>query len=309
MLGTEQRNAKRFVLVTGASGGFGQLICLELLQAGFGVIATMRDYTQKHALMQEANKLGIGHLLNVLPLDITKDEDITKVKEIVESAYGKIDVLINNAGYCQGGFFTDISLEKLEAQFATNVFGTYRMIQAFLPLLEKSTQAQIINMGSVSGSIGFPGLSAYASSKSALAGLSESLRLELKPKGIRVSLVEPSSFQTNIWQKSLVGIQVDHDNALEKGVLTYAQKKQHGGGNPLDVAELVTEICETKRPRFRYAIGKGSVSFVLWKNLLPWFVVEFAMLTYLKFTGNNRLFIHWKKFTKKRRFLKSLMNK
>ena len=113
--------------------------------------------------------------------------------------FGKVDVLINNAGYAGAGFVEEVSMEEYRKQFETNVFGVLAVTKAFLPLMRKQGQGCIINISSISGKVAFPGLSPYIASKHAIEGWSESLRLEMQPFGVKVVLIEPGSYKTNIW--------------------------------------------------------------------------------------------------------------
>ncbi|MFC4402941.1 SDR family oxidoreductase [Gracilibacillus xinjiangensis] len=267
------------VLITGANSGFGLLTAIELLKKGHHVIATMRNIVNKDELIEEAEKLGAYDRLSVYQLDVTNLAEIQLVKANIESCYGKLDVLINNAGYCQGGFVSDLALEEWQNQFDVNVHGVLRVTSEMLPLLQRPVKANIINISSVSGMIGFPGLSAYCSSKFALEGFSESLRLELLQENIFVSLIEPGSYQTKIWEKSLSSIDTDEmDTDLKQAVLSYAKKSAHSSPDPIEVARLISRICDKEKVKFRYPIGKGSKLLSTAKRLLPWSLLEKLIL-------------------------------
>ncbi|WP_077212297.1 SDR family oxidoreductase [Bacillus dakarensis] len=269
----------QIVLVTGANGGFGRLTCIELIESGFHVIATMRNIENGKDLAAQVEHLGLSERLTVLQMDVTKIAEIEKAKGIVEEKFGKLDILINNAGYCQGGFIEDLTLEEWETQLGTNVTGTFSVIKTFLPILESAGHAHIINISSVSGYFGFPGMSPYCSSKFALEGMSESLRLELLPRNIHVSLVEPASYQTKIWEKGLENIKIEEtDSSYKKQVYKYAKNAEEHGSDPVEVAKLVVKICKMDRPRFRYPIGKGAKSLSILKRIMPWGVIEFVVM-------------------------------
>src|SRR5690606_23360342 len=179
---------------------------LTLLQQGMHVIATMRTLKTAEKLRQEAKNKNLAEQLTILQMDVTDLEQIETVQKYITSKFNRLDLLVNNAGFCQGGFVSDLTIKDWRRQMAVNVDGTFQVTKQMITLLEKSEKANIINVSSVSGFIGFPGMSAYCSSKHALEGFSESLRIELLPKNIYVSLVEPGSYQTKIWEKSLSGI-------------------------------------------------------------------------------------------------------
>lgn len=262
-------------LVTGSNSGFGLLIALELAQLGFHVAATMRNIENRGELLLKGEQLGISDRIMPLQMDVTNREEIIKAKEEIESAFGKLTCLINNAGYCQGGFFEDLTAEQWESQFRTNVAGTFAVTKTFLPLLEKSDPGYIINIGSISGFFGFPGMSAYCSSKFALEGMSESLRLELLPKKIYVTMIEPASYQTKIWEKALKEVHIDESaDTYKKQIFAYAKNSAKNGADPAEVAKLVGKIVQTKKPRLRYQIGKNAKLLAIAKHYLPWRWIE-----------------------------------
>lgn len=276
---------KQHAVVTGASGGFGLLTSIELAKKGFYVTATMRDIKKKIALITEAERCGVKDYIEVVPLDVTSNESIIHLKGYIEEK-GRIDVLLNNAGFAGAGFAEEVSLEEYRQQFETNFFGVIGVTQAILPTMRKQGRGKIINMSSISGRVGFPGLSPYVSSKYALEGWSESLRLELKPFGIEVVLIEPGSYQTSIWTS---GKQVT-DKSLRKDspyykVMTkleqYIEKGSTDFGDPYDVARLVATIAVKEGTSLRYPIGKGVKSTILLKAILPWSWLEKIILNKL----------------------------
>lgn len=270
----------KIAVITGANSGFGYLTTIELLKAGYQVVATMRDVRNQTELINEAQVLGVIHQLDIKQIDVTCINEIETVAKYVQEKYQKIHVLINNAGYCEGGFLQDLEMDEWSEQQNTNVLGTVRMIKLFLPLLDHHEKSHIINISSVSGYVGFPGMSAYCSSKFAIEGLSESLRTELLSKHIFVSLVEPASFKTKIWNRGLekvTAIREQHD-PLQKNVYTYAKQSADGAGDPADIAKLISHICDEKHPKLRYRIGKGARFLSFAKRFLPWRVIEMIMM-------------------------------
>jgi NAD(P)-dependent dehydrogenase (short-subunit alcohol dehydrogenase family) len=194
-------------------------------------------------------------------------------------------VLVNNAGVAIGGFSEELSLEDYRRQFETNFFGVIAMTNAVLPIMRAKKQGRIINMSSISGRIGFPGLSAYSASKHALEGYSESLRLEVRPFGIDVSLIEPGSYQTNIWTS--VDQLENNQNSPYTFYMESLLKEINNGkadyGDPSDVAKLTAQIaCTTGTPDLRYPIGKGVKTNLFLKKTLPWKLLESAILKRLK---------------------------
>ncbi|MFL6518145.1 MAG: SDR family oxidoreductase, partial [Bacillus sp. (in: firmicutes)] len=234
---------KKTAIVTGSSSGFGLLCTVELASKGFIVMATMRDVNKSKPLLERAKEHKVDNLIHVLPLDVTSTESINLFKTILAD-YPSVDVLVNNAGFALGGFSEELSIDDYRLQFETNFFGLIAVTQAVLPFMRAKKQGRIINMGSISGRIGFPGLSAYVASKHALEGYSESLRLELKPFGIDVSLIEPGSFQTNIWA-NVDGMKINAESpytSYMESLLNEIEGGKANHGNPLDVAKLAAHI-------------------------------------------------------------------
>lgn len=268
---------KQLALITGASSGFGLLTAIELAKAGVFVIATIKEIGEKNFLLAEARKHRVEENIEILPLDVTDYEEIEKVKEYVFSAYKSIDFLINNAGYSAGGAAEDLLMEDYKNQFETNVFGSIAVTKAFIPFMRTNRKGKIINIGSVSGSFALPGLTPYASSKYALRGFSEALRLELLPFNVFVCLIEPGSFKTGIWEKGLneMDIQVhkDYKKMMEMAYQGSAYAKDHSE-DPIIVARLIKKICFDKKPAFYHPIGKGIKTMLFLKKLLPWSFIE-----------------------------------
>lgn len=271
---------KKTAIVTGASSGFGMLCVIQLAKKGFQVIATMRNMNKAEALIEHARKHQLSDQISLHPLDVNSTESIRELKSFL-SHFPTIDVLVNNAGFAQGGFSEEVSVEEYRMQFETNFFGVIAVTQAVLPMMRAQGQGRIINMSSISGKIGFPGLSPYVASKHALEGYSESLRLELKPFGIEVVLIEPGSYQTNIWS-SVDTTQLKLDSPYHdymKTILNEIETGKSKHGNPLDVANLIAQVAsQEKAPDLRYPIGKGIKRNIILKSFLPWKILESIIL-------------------------------
>jgi NAD(P)-dependent dehydrogenase (short-subunit alcohol dehydrogenase family) len=263
-------------IVTGSSSGFGKLIAIELARSGFNVIATMRDLQKADSLLELAKAAKLNEFIHVYPLDVTSDASINEFKAYINEL-DSVDLLVNNAGYAKGGFCEELPLDEYRAQFETNFFGAVAIAQSIIPAMRKQGSGKIINMSSISGRFGFPGLSAYVSSKHALEGFSESLRLELKPFGIDVILVEPGSYKTNIWS-SIENIQLELQSPYKSSMAAILKEVKNGEayyGDPQEVAMLVSKIASAGgKIQLRHPIGKGVSKTILFKNLLPWRVIE-----------------------------------
>lgn len=196
------------VVITGASRGIGFDTALYLCRSGHKVIAVARNSQGLEALYNAANKSGHATQLIVIPADITKADHLSELVVRIAQMTSHIDVLINNAGALVNKPFTDITNEELRGVYEVNVFAPFSLTQKFVPLLRKSSLAHIVNISSVGGMNGtskFPGLSAYSSSKGALAVLSEVLAEELKPDSIRVNCLALGAAQTEMLSQAFPG--------------------------------------------------------------------------------------------------------
>ncbi|MBK5488124.1 SDR family oxidoreductase [Bacillus mycoides] len=283
---SERTMNKKIAIITGASSGFGLLTTLELAKKDYFVIATMRNLEKQIDLISQATKLDLQQNIKVQQLDVTDQGSIHNF-QLFLNEINRIDILINNAGYANGGFIEEIRVEDYRKQFETNLFGAISITQLVLPYMRKQKSGKIINISSISGKVGFPGLSPYVSSKYALEGWSESLRLEVKPFGIDVALLEPGSYNTNIWEvgKQLAENQSDTTSPY-KEYMDKIQKHINNGndtlGNPMDVANKIVEIAEARRTTLRYPIGKGVKFMIFAKKVLPWRLWEFLVLRSFK---------------------------
>ncbi len=283
---SERTMNKKIAIITGASSGFGLLTTLELAKKDYFVIATMRNLEKQIDLISQATKLDLQQNIKVQQLDVTDQGSIHNF-QLFLNEINRIDLLINNAGYANGGFIEEIPVEDYRKQFETNLFGAISITQLVLPYMRKQKSGKIINISSISGKVGFPGLSPYVSSKYALEGWSESLRLEVKPFGIDVALLEPGSYNTNIWEvgKQLAENQSDTTSPY-KEYMDKIQKHINNGndtlGNPMDVANKIVEIAEARRTTLRYPIGKGVKFMIFAKKVLPWRLWEFLVLRSFK---------------------------
>ncbi|WP_426980094.1 oxidoreductase [Bacillus pseudomycoides] len=276
----------KIAIITGASSGFGLLTTIELAKKEYFVIATMRNLNKQMELLSQATALHLQKNIKIHQLDVTDQKSIHKFQLFLKEL-NRIDLLVNNAGYASGGFIEEISVGEYRRQFETNVFGAISITQIVLPYMRKQKSGKIINVSSISGQVGFPGLSPYVSSKYALEGWSESLRLEVKPFGIDVSLVEPGSYNTNIWEvEKELAENYSEATSPYKEYMDKIQDHINNGndtfGNPIDVAQKIVAIAESKNTTLRYPIGKGVKLMMVAKKILPWRVWEFLVLRSFK---------------------------
>lgn len=249
------------VLITGASSGIGAACCEWLLSRGYQVFAGMRSPQEDDALKQ-----NYGERYQVLALDVTDEESIAAAVTTVESETGgKLYALINNAGVAYSGALETLPMHQVRSLFDVNVLGTFATTQACLPML-RATGGRVIMMGSVSGILAAPGLSAYSSSKFALEGLCDSLRNELNPFGIRVTILEPGKIETPIWTKALQQLTKKDDETFSESQSIYQPLNdfyRHYAANEkaTPMAELLAVLqkaLESRRPKARYTVGRAA---------------------------------------------------
>jgi len=190
----------KVALITGASSGIGLVTTVELARAGYAVVATMRDVSRRGKLDDALRAAGQG--ADVRELDVTRLDMMPALIDGVAATHGRIDVLVNNAGFAMAGFAEDVSVAELREQFETNFFGHVALTKAVLPVMRTQQSGHIIMISSISGRSAPAVLSSYAASKFALEGWSESLRIECAPLSVKVSLVEPGAFATDIWERN-----------------------------------------------------------------------------------------------------------
>jgi NAD(P)-dependent dehydrogenase (short-subunit alcohol dehydrogenase family) len=279
----------RIALITGSSSGFGLLTSVELAKAGYRVVATMRDLSRRAKLDQTAAGAGVADKIDIRALDVTHSIDVAPVVDTVVREYGRIDVLVNNAGFAVAGFAEDIKLEELRLQFETNFFGAVAMTTAILPTMRKQRSGHIIQISSIVGLQGSVTISSYAASKHALEGWSESLRLEVKPLGIQVVLVEPGAFDTGIWtQGAKMGEESKKSTSpnFERSLRMREVLQRIPKADPIAVARAIVAIAQNPNPRLRYLVGRDAKIQLALKRLLPWKAYEKIIANFMKIDQN-----------------------
>jgi NAD(P)-dependent dehydrogenase (short-subunit alcohol dehydrogenase family) len=276
---------EKIALVTGASSGFGLLISVELAKAGFRVVATMRDLGRRDGIEQAVAAAGVGARTELRELDVTKFDAIQGFVDGVVHDYERLDVLINNAGFAMAGFAEDIKLDELRRQFETNFFGAVAMTKAVLPTMRRQRSGHIIQVSSIAGLQGGITLSSYAASKHALEGWSESLRMEVNSLGIKVVLVEPGAFQTDIWTRgAIMGEQSKKPTSpnFQRSLRMREQIQKIPKADPMAVARTIVAIAQNPRPRLRYLVGGDAKIQLVMKRVLPWRWYEKVIANFLK---------------------------
>jgi NAD(P)-dependent dehydrogenase (short-subunit alcohol dehydrogenase family) len=278
---TDQTNL-RTALITGASSGFGLLTTVTLAKRGWRVIATMRDLNRREKLEAAAREAGVLDRIEFLALDVTSNEQIAQVAAAIAARTAPLNALVSNAGFAMGGFAEDVSDAELRQQFDTNFFGATAVVRAFLPQFRRQGFGHIVMTSSISGRMGFPGVSSYAASKFAVEGWAETLRMEMKPLGIQVALVEPGSFETGIWSRGQTIAKQSLDprspNAARTRQLLSRMENGQPKANPQIVADGIAAILDDPRPRLRNVFGRDARIALLLKHLLPGSVLEWLMI-------------------------------
>ncbi|AFY72428.1 short-chain alcohol dehydrogenase [Synechococcus sp. PCC 7502] len=252
------------VLITGASSGIGKQTALWFQKRGWNVVATMRS-------PETATELSQLDRVLCLKLDVTDINSITLALEQAIAEFGRIDVLVNNAGYGLAGVFEASTIEQVKRQFATNVFGLMDVTRSLLPHFRQHKGGVIVNVASVGGRVAFPLLSLYHSTKWAVEGFSESLQHELKPLNIRVKIIEPGPIKTDFYDRSLDLITNPDITAYDPIIATVSPNMNRLGqtGYPAElVAKTIYEASTDNSWRLRYPVG-GAAPLLFLRKLLP----------------------------------------
>ncbi len=279
----------KIALITGSSSGFGLLTSIELAKAGFRAVATMRDLGRRERLDQAAGAASVADRIDVRALDVTRFDGLAGFVDGVVRDYGRLDVLVNNAGFAVAGFAEDIQLEELRLQFETNFFGAVAMTKAVLPTMRRQRSGHIIQMSSIGGLHGSVTVSSYSASKHALEGWSESLRMEVNALGIKVVLVEPGAFQTDIWTRGAVmGKAATKDSSpnFQRSLRMRERIGKIPKADPIMVAKKVVEIAQNPNPKLRYVVGRDAKIQLAMKRVLPWKWYEKVIANFLKIDQN-----------------------
>ena len=243
---------KQTILVTGASSGFGLLVANELHKKGYNVIGTSRN--------PEKNQSSLP--FKILTLDITDDNSIMSFGKQLFTEIKQLDVLINNAGFYLSGLAEETTIEQGKKQLETNFWGTVKLTNELLPYFRKQRFGKIITVGSIMGLISLPGGAYYAASKHALEGYFRALRFELNEFNIKVSMVEPVGFKTNIVTNSIVAENKISDYHVYRTKLEdYTKDLFTKSEEPTAVIETLLKLVENENPNFSHPVGKGSTLF------------------------------------------------
>ncbi len=268
------KNSKQIVLITGASKGIGLVTANYLEMKGYRVYGTSRSSPDS---FEEFD-------FSFLQLDITDDDSVSNcVNELIERE-GRIDALVNNAGYSLVGPISDTSIDDIKRQYDTNFFGAHRMILEVLPIMKKQQFGRIINVGSFGGRIGLPFQSFYSASKSSLAVFTDSLRIELYTSGIKLSLIEPGDVNTGNHDHHVINAQNfnPENNEVARRALEVMRQDELKGISPEKVAKTIHKAIKSKRPKPRYLVGFQAKFFGTLQRFLPYTLQERINFMYYK---------------------------
>jgi len=254
----------KVAIVTGSSGGIGFSTAVMLARNDFDTYASMRNLAKRNAIEEIAKRENLP--LQAVQLDVTDDKSVKEAVNKVLEEKKTIDVLVNNAGYGLMGCVEDVSIEEVKAQFETNLFGVIRVTQAVLPVMRKQKHGVIINVSSVAGRIAFPISNAYASTKFALEGLSESMRYEVEQFGIKVVLIEPGVITTNFVSAMVMPKKVLDQNSpyaqFMQQVNNGFKLKRENATAPEEVAKVILKAVTAENPEPRYLVGNDAAKWM-----------------------------------------------
>lgn len=256
----QNNSSNKVAIVTGSSRGIGFETSLILARSGFYTYTSMRNLDNSKKIVDLANKEQLP--LQTMQLGVTDDKSVKDAINKVVEENGRVDVLVNNAGYSLTGAFEDLAIDEIRAQFETNFFGVVRVTQAVLPIMRKQGGGgRIVNISSIGGLRGSPIISAYHSTKFALEGLSESMAYEVEPYGIKVVLIEPSLIRTNMLNASVRAKKAQDSNSnspyfqLMQNVLQYFTAGLKNGTPAQEVAKKILHAVTDRDPKLRYKVG------------------------------------------------------
>ena len=255
-------------LVTGCSSGIGLETAVALAREGHFTFATMRNLKKAETLEKIVKDENLP--ISILELDVDNKESMDNAIEKIMEQKGRIDTLVNNAGWGMWGTGEDVSIDEFKEQFETNFFSIVRMIQKIAPIMRKQKSGSIVNVSSVAGRIGFPVSPAYISSKFALEGLSECLRFELSPFGINVITIEPGVIKTNFFDSMKMAKKSDSNsvyNDITSKVISGVKMMAEMGTEPKEVANAILKSINDKNPLPRYIVGNDAMMFLEAKKM------------------------------------------
>lgn len=259
----------RVVLVTGASSGIGEACARHLAAHGFRVFGTSRRAA--------ASPADGG--IEMLEMDVDSDASVDRAVRTLLDRAGRINAVVNNAGWALAGSVEDTSADEARAQMETNFLGVWRVCRAVLPAMRAAGRGHIVNIGSIGGRVGLPYQAAYSASKFAVSGFTEALSGEVRPFGIHAVLIEPGNFRTGITAARRVAAGAGEGSAYARRfakAMEIIARDEERGADPEGVARVVRRVLDTPKPRLRYMVGPAGerLAAAAGKTLLPGRVFE-----------------------------------
>lgn len=267
------------MLITGASSGIGKSLAVFFSKNGYKVYGTSRKARFDDG-EESSNSGSRGGFLKMIPLDVCDEESVKSAVNYICEREGGIDILINNAGWGIAGSVEDTSTEEVYNQFNTNFFGAHRMCRNVLPFMRQKKKGLIINISSVAGVISLPFQSMYSASKYALEAMSEALRIEVKPFGIKVVLIEPGDTRTGFTDSRQAVTGANGSSAYKekfsKSIEDMARYEREGH-SPDAVVKVAARVLKMKNPPVRIAVGFSYKAIVFIKRFIPSRLLSFAV--------------------------------
>lgn len=256
-------NTDKVWLITGSSTGLGRALAQAVLERGYHLVATARRPEQLKELSDR-----YPDRVTTIALDVTNAQSIQQAVEAALNAYKRIDVLVNNAGYGTVGAIKEVNDDDIRRQFDTNLFGAINVTRAILPTLREQRSGHILNISSANGISAFAGMGIYSATKFALEAISEALAQEVKPLGIKVTIIEPGSSRTNFSSRALSTLSHQiNDYAQTSGKIVQWLQERDGKqpNDPAKAAAAMIQVVESDNPPLRLALGKDSVNLITQK--------------------------------------------
>jgi short-subunit dehydrogenase len=268
---------QEIAVVTGSSTGIGFETSLTLARNGFHTYATMRKLEGSRGSEQITDIAKRENLpLQVIQLDVDNDKSVSDAINTIVKGNGRIDIVINNAGYALAGPFEETSNEEIRAQFETNFFGAIRIMQAAIPIMREQRSGKIVNITSMGGRIAVPLDSIYHGTKFALEGLSESLQYELEPFGIKIILIEPGAVGSNFWKNLKIASKTTSPDNIDSpykqivnNVSESFKQMEQNTIHPSEVAKVILQAMLSDNPDFRYVVGKDAAAILEARRNMP----------------------------------------
>ena len=266
------------ILITGCSTGIGLETALYFIEKGWNVVATMRNPESRKTPLHEKG-------IDILHLDVLDIATVKKAIDFTKKKFGKIDVLVNNAGFAYRGVFETTTQEDVRKQFETNVVALMDVVREIIPVFREQKDGTIINVASIGGRASFPYYTLYNSSKWAVEGFSEALQYELKQFGIRIKIIEPGIIKTDFYNRSMADTGAQKATEYTESynsVLAKNSANEKAGSHPRIIGKLIYKAANNKSGKMRFSAGSMAKTVLGLKKILPerlymWLIRLFTM--------------------------------